>query len=289
MNNTRTEMTKNTLVLYHADCMDGYAAAWAAWKQLGNSAKYKAVRHHTPMPDFPDAAVIYIVDFCYPMETLVLAAKKASKIVVLDHHISAQKDFEKYQNKQSLPSNLEMSFIQEHSGCVISWKYFQGNTEVPLLLQHIEDHDLWNHQLPKTEEICRALYLRLPVNFYAFDKVKLSTLRREGELLVKQQKLNVARLFKARHKVVLNNKKGLAVNAPGMFSSDLGHELAEKSGTFGLTYFYHGKNQRYECGLRSIGDFDVSELAKEYGGGGHKNAAGFRVDQATFLSFLSAE
>jgi nanoRNase/pAp phosphatase (c-di-AMP/oligoRNAs hydrolase) len=27
--------------------------------------------------------------------------------------------------------------------------------------------------------------------------------------------------------------------------------------------------------LRSIGDFDVSELAKRYGGGGHKNSAGF--------------
>ncbi len=278
---------KNTLVLYHADCMDGYAAAWAVWKQLGNAAKYQAVRHHAPLPDFQAGTVIYIVDFCYPMEVLVSAAKKASKIVVLDHHISAQKDFETYQNKQCLPSNLEMKFIQQHSGCVITWQYFQGdNSELPVLLQHIEDHDLWKHQLPKTEEICRALYLRLPVNFYAFEKIKLSTLRREGELLIKQQRLNIARLFKARHKVKLNNQNGLAVNAPGMFSSDLGHQLAEKSGTFGLTYFYHGKHQRYECGLRSIGDFDVSELAKKYGGGGHKNAAGFRVDQATFLTFL---
>ena len=71
-----------------------------------------------------------------------------------------------------------------------------------------------------------------------------------------------------------------------MFSSDLGHKLAEKSGTFGLTYFYHGKRQCYDCGLRSIGDFDVSELAHQFGGGGHKNAAGFSVDQPTFLRFL---
>jgi phosphoesterase RecJ-like protein len=27
--------------------------------------------------------------------------------------------------------------------------------------------------------------------------------------------------------------------------------------------------------LRSIGDFDVSKIALEFGGGGHKNAAGF--------------
>ena len=277
---------KNIFVLYHADCMDGYAAAWAAWKVFANKAHYQAVRHYTALPFFPEGAELYIVDFCYPIDELVSAAQRASKIVVLDHHISAQKDFEAYQNHSTIPGNLEFNFVQSHSGCMIVWQYFQGEAEPPVLLRHIEDHDLWRHQLPKTEEICKALYLRLPVNFSAFEKIKLPALQREGTLLLKQQKLNVSRLLKAQHSVRLNNSKGLAVNAPFMFSSDLGHELAEKSGTFGLTYFYHGKRQRYECGLRSIDDFDVSVLALAFGGGGHKNAAGFSVDQATFLGFL---
>lgn len=277
---------KNILVLYHAECMDGYASAWATWKVFTNKAQYKAVRHNTPLPDFSDGVELYIVDFCYPIEVLVSAAQRASKITVLDHHISAQKEVEAYQQHSTLPSNLEINFVQSHSGCMIVWQYFQGDVEPPALLLHIEDHDLWRHQLPKTEAICKALYLRLPMNFSAFEKIKLPTLQREGALLVKQQQLNVSRLLKARHQVTLNNNQGLAVNAPPMFSSDLGHELAEKSGTFGLTYFYHGKRQCYECGLRSIGDFDVSELAHEFGGGGHKNAAGFSVDQATFLSFM---
>lgn len=277
---------KNILVLYHADCMDGYASAWAAWKKLGNKANYKAVRHQTPLPDFADGAIIYILDFCYAAEILVDAAKRASKIVVLDHHISAQNDFERYQQQHEIPDNLEVNFIQDHSGCIISWQYFMGETEAPFILKHIEDHDIWRHQLPKTEEISKALYLRLPVNFYAFEKIKLSTLRREGGLLLKQQNLNVSRLFKTRHSVTLNNLTGLAVNASPMFSSDLGHVLAEKSGTFGLTYYYHGKRQCYECSLRSIGDYDVSELAQKFGGGGHKNASGFNVDRAAFLSFI---
>ena len=276
----------NIVVFYHADCIDGYASAWATWKVFANKARYQAVRHNTPMPDFSNGTALYIVDFCYPIDELVLAAQKASKIVVLDHHISAQKDFEAYQKHSSIPSNLEVNIIQNHSGCMIVWQYFQGDIEPPVLLQHIEDHDLWRHQLPKTEEICKALYLRLPVNFSAFEKINRLTLQKEGAILMKQQQLNVNRLFKARHSIWLNNIKGLAVNAPSMFSSDLGHKLAEKSGTFGLTYFYHGKRQCYDCGLRSIGDFDVSELAHQFGGGGHKNAAGFSVDQPTFLRFL---
>lgn len=277
---------KDILVLYHAHCMDGYAAAWAAWKTLADRADYQAVRHQTPIPGFSDGAELYILDFCYSMKELVAAAKKASKIVVLDHHISAQKEFERYKKHSSIPSNLEIKFVQEHSGCMITWQYFQGDQEPPLLLSHIEDHDLWRHQLTKTEEITKALYLRLPLDFSDFEKIKLAELKQEGAILVTQQQLNISRLLKAQHSIVLNNKQGLAVNAPSMFSSDLGHALAEQSGSFGLTYYYHGKRQCYECSLRSIGDFDVSELARELGGGGHKNAAGFSIDQKTFLSFL---
>ena len=277
---------KNKWVLYHAHCMDGYAAAWAAWKVFGDSARYKAVQHHQPLPEFPKGIELYILDFCYPVEALVLAAERVSKIVVLDHHISAQKDFEAYLKHSTLPDKLQIEFTQSQSGCIIAWHYFHGDVDAPVLLQHIEDHDLWRHKLDKTEAICKALYLRLPVHFSAFEKIKLHTLRQEGRVLLKQQQLNVQRLLSTRHAVRLNNIEGLAVNASSVFASDLGHELAEISATFGLTYHYHGKRQCYECGLRSIGEFDVAKLAQSFGGGGHKNAAGFSVDQATFLSFF---
>lgn len=280
---------KNILVLYHADCMDGYAAAWAMWKFFFNKARYIPVRHQSAFPEFSEGTEIYIVDFCYPVEELLLAAQKAKKITVLDHHISAEKEFKAYQKHSKLPANIEVNFEQNHSGCMIAWQYFHKDIETPQLLKHIEDHDLWRHQLPKTEEISKALYLRLPLKFSLFEKIKLPTLLQEGTVLVKQQRLNVSRLLNARHAVSLNNCIGLAVNAPSMFSSDLGHELAKISGNYGLTYYFHGKRQCYECSLRSIGEFDVSELARQFGGGGHKNAAGFTVDQSTFLSFYNNE
>ena len=277
---------KNIWVLYHADCMDGYGAAWSAWKAFGELAYYKSVRHHQPLPQLPDNIELYILDFCYPMDVLVSTAQRVKRIVVLDHHISAQKDYEAYISHSTIPSNLDVNFVQEHSGCMIAWHYFQGNREPPKLLQHIEDHDLWLHQLAKTEAISKALYLRLPVNFAAFEKLKLHTLEQEGAILLKQQQLNIRRLVNTRHKVTLNGKEGLAVNAPGMFSSDLGHALANLSGTYGLTYSWHGQRQQYECGLRSIDKFNVSELAQVFGGGGHHNASGFNTDQETFLTFL---
>lgn len=283
---TGNDNKQKITVLYHADCLDGYAAAWSAWTSLGEKAHYQAVRHQVPMPDFPVGAVLYILDFCYPMEQLINATQKASKVVVLDHHISAQKDFEAYQG--DIPVNLQMSFNMQQSGCIMAWHYFQGDSAPPMLLQHIEDHDLWRHQLAHTEEITRALFLRRPLAFSSFEQIKLDVLYREGKILLKQHRKMVKTLLNSRHSIKLNGTVGLAVNAPGAFSSDLGQALAKLSGTFGLTYHYHGKRQCYECGLRSIGEFDVSQLAVCYGGGGHQNAAGFSIDSKDISSLFIA-
>ena len=79
---------------------------------------------------------------------------------------------------------------------------------------------------------------------------------------------------------------GLAANCPPHLTSDVGHELATKSGTFGLCWTLSQEGLVAKCSLRSNGDYDVSAIAKTFGGGGHRNAAGFEVDIQTLLSWL---
>ena len=78
---------------------------------------------------------------------------------------------------------------------------------------------------------------------------------------------------------------GLSANCPPHLHSDVGHELANQSGTFGLCWFIDKENV-CRCSLRSNGDYDVSTIAKAFGGGGHKNAAGFTIDIQTLLGWL---
>lgn len=53
-------------------------------------------------------------------------------------------------------------------------------------------------------------------------------------------------------------------NAPQFAASDVAAELVEKTG-FGTCYFEIEKN-RFQYFLRARGDFDVSEIAKKFGG-----------------------
>ena len=82
-------------------------------------------------------------------------------------------------------------------------------------------------------------------------------------------------------------KRGLAANCPPHLTSDVGHELAVQSGTFGLCWTLNQAKPVANCSLRSNGDYDVSAIAKAFGGGGHKNAAGFEVPIATLLGWLA--
>jgi nanoRNase/pAp phosphatase (c-di-AMP/oligoRNAs hydrolase) len=70
----------------------------------------------------------------------------------------------------------------------------------------------------------------------------------------------------------------LICDCPGQFASDVGNELAKLVGTYGATC-YHDTEGRLKVSLRSIGDYDVNEIAKQFGGGGHKNAAGFVMSE----------
>ncbi len=64
-------------------------------------------------------------------------------------------------------------------------------------------------------------------------------------------------------------------NLPYVFSSDAGHLMA-KGKPFAACYYDTPTGREFS--LRSTDEgLDVSEIAKMYGGGGHRNASGFRV------------
>ena len=81
------------IVLYHAECSDGFGAAWALWKKFP-SASFLPVKHgHPPPQDLKDRRVV-IVDFSYARPILEAMASETKELLVLDHHITAERTLE---------------------------------------------------------------------------------------------------------------------------------------------------------------------------------------------------
>lgn len=258
-------MTPFTHILYHAQCADGFGAAYAAWKVLGDSAEYLPVRHGEPPPELPATARVAMVDFSYHRPELEGMRARLSEFLVLDHHKSAQEEL----------SGLDYAHFDMHkSGARMAWEYWHPGQELPELLAYVEDRDLWRWSLPHSREVSLALQCH-PMEFPLWDELVVADLMAEGKAIVRFQNQQVARAVSRARLIEVGEWTVPVVNSC-LFQSEIGDDLcrAYPDAPFSAVYYLNQKNQQ-AWSLRSIGDFDVSEVARRFGGGGHRNAAGF--------------
>ena len=157
------------LVIYHAGCTDGFGAAWSAWKLLGDRAEYYAAKYGEPPPDVTGKNVI-VVDFSYDNATTKRLMKAAKGFFVLDHHKSAMVE---------LHDITCTHFDMNHSGAMLSWKFFHPGKDAPRMIKHIEDRDLWKWEIPYSKEFAAAFDM-VPFDFEEFDLTAIVNLRRQS-------------------------------------------------------------------------------------------------------------
>ena len=286
-------MNKNNidLVIYHRGCTDGFGSAFAVWKYFnGNnntriasttlSIEYISANYNEDPPDVRGRNVL-ICDFSYKYNVLLNMIEQANSLLVIDHHISAEKELKNIDNKYKL-------FDMNHSGAYLTWVYFFPNEEVPDLIKFIEDRDLWKHEIPNTHQFF-ALFKNLPFDFNIYNgllnKDSLNKAIKEGSILYNCDVLTVKRL--AKHsvckftKLVDGNYYNIAYLNSNMYKSELGNYLVEKQYPecdFAIIYSYDDKTNKTWFSLRSSDKkTDVSYIAKLYDGGGHRNAAGITL------------
>lgn len=290
---------RKSVVLYHANCTDGFAAAYAAWVALGDDAEYIPVKYGYAPPDVTDK-VVYILDFSYTPDEVHALAAKAYHVIMLDHHKTAMDQWshllvaDESGGMRFHRGGLDVVFDMERSGAQLAWDWFFPSVPRPHIIDHIGDRDLWKFALPGTRAVCAALnshkkdfqlwdYLAGPTRY-----VELLT---EGGAILRMQERQVADIASGPLRpveITLYSPDGLARTERGLAAnvreniSEVGNAIAEKSGTFALTFFIEG--DKAVCSLRSIGDYDVTPIAMNFGGGGHKNAAGFTVFVRQFLA-----
>lgn len=272
--------TSLPLCIYHANCTDGFAAAWAVRKHFGDGkVEFHEGRYGEAPPDVTGRRVI-IVDFSYKRDVLLNMIEQSSGLIVLDHHKSAQEDL------HALGFKAKAYFDMNKSGAMLAWEHFHPGEPAPLLFDYIQDRDLWQFNLPSTREVTAALF-SYPFDFTVWDGLIVSGIPRlinEGIALVRNQRANIDAFRTALPRMIqFGHHRVPIANVPWMFASDLGGELA-KGHPFAATYFDDSKGRKFS--LRSTPEgIDVSQVAAAFGGGGHRNAAGFTLTREEAIDF----
>lgn len=311
----------NPLVIYHADCADGFCAAFVAWTMLGNEAEYVPMKYGDILePARYLNREVYILDFSFLRETMDGIFEMAKYVVWLDHHKSAfemwlydKPDFpaEKFltdtdRSYAVYGSKKRIVLNNWKSGAMLAWEYFHPHEEIPILVQHIDDRDRWQFKIEGTREFMATLFSIKPWYFRQWrdllihPEIKRENLIKQGRIILRAHNQQIQDVAKNAMKCAIPvkvkdisgnwhdatyDKQGLAANCPPFLVSDLGHELATESETFGLCWYMDAQGV-VNCSLRSNGDYDVSAIAKSFGGGGHKNSAGFTVPIEQLIGWL---
>lgn len=303
------------LVMYHDHCTDGFGAAFAAWLALGeedteylpvNYGQIKTMSDLGNLPKNPlhDNTTIYILDFSLPKDVMEILMGMKCNIVWLDHHKTA---FEMWTGKYAHgdhyvenSSKHKIILDDNKSGAMLAWEHFFSADDVPMMIQHIDDRDRWQFKLAGTKEFHAYMASRKPWSFMMWDDIinameigiNDDDVYREGAAILRAHEQNVKTIVDVgiRDCQIIDEfdgtiLRGKAANCPPQFASDVGHELANRSETYGLCW-YMGRDGKIKCSLRSNGEYDVSAIAKSFGGGGHRNAAGFETTLDKLLSWL---
>lgn len=268
----------NHIIVYHDNCHDGITALWAALQAYPEAEAYPG-RYDVP-PDMEKlrGKDVIVVDFSWKRPVMLTLYHEVCKsLIVLDHHASAEKELE----------GLKFCiFDMERSGAGLAWDVLVGKTR-PALVKYVEDRDLWRFALPFSKAV-HAFCASFPLDLNhreMLSRRSVNDMIDAGEAILRYNR----RLVESATKHVRMERVGPwlvpAIASPCIeIVSDLGHALCQGH-PFAAIYTDRTDGSR-SYSLRSDGPDaqDVSEVAKSYGGGGHKNAAGFVLKNPKFNS-----
>lgn len=276
-------------VIYHHNCPDGFGSALCCHKYFKDLNMPQPIYYSGKYGDIPSIDDIMhknvlICDFSYKKDIIQKLLSVVKKLLILDHHKTAQEDL------KDVPDSNKV-FIMNHSASYITWMYFFRDTPIPRGILYIEDNDIWKKELQYTNEFTAFLTL-LPFTFDAYDKILddnyiLQEVIPQGSILIKKNNIVINNTIKyASPKFIQINDKYYFV--AHLNSTSLKSELGNKVFTeypninFSAIYSHNDYNNSTTFSLRSIDTAtDVSDIAKIYNGGGHRNASGMACNYIT--------
>lgn len=292
-------MGRKTVVLYHRADFDGLFCYQIAKRFYGDDAEYIGWDYGDPAPVVDDETHLVMLDIS--IDSLM----NHPRLNWVDHHKSA---IDKY--------GIKLGYqIDGVAACRLAWQYFGGVNSwplpttptkqdfvdrkviEPLAVRLVGEYDIWDKRDANAELFQHGLRSQ-----HLTDALWDSLLDMDDPVLAQEE---VIRLLEAgkiisyvreQEYAQVIKEQGFTMEWEGLtFLCCNSHELDIRSHLFveginlehdallGFTWNGVGKNWRVSMyGVPGKPDVDVSKIAVKYGGGGHKQACGFKSSTLPF-------
>ncbi len=294
------------VVIYHANCPDGWVSAVLACIALKDERTLFEPRTYEQAFD-PDTLHLYagkhvfILDFSLPKAALNMVANVSQFVTVMDHH----KTFAEAMGRDPLKSFClpircdggmgSLSYEPSKCGAQMTYDWFSSidihksfTEAVSLeLVNYVGDRDLWKWEMPQSKEI-NEFFGSIPKLFAPWRRQMLEFQHEEaqfrqveaGKALLSVKNQYIERLAESHFTATIAGYKGIPVCNTQNFQSEVGHRLIQLCPNAPFSAMYYDVNaevRKWSLRGRSSDDFDCTTVAKLWGGGGHAKACGFKT------------
>jgi oligoribonuclease NrnB/cAMP/cGMP phosphodiesterase (DHH superfamily) len=278
------------LIIYHGNCADGFTSAWLANMAYGEKHPDLAghipngwvVDHHAgvygkPPPDITGREV-YILDFSYPPEVMKVICDEALHVTHIDHHISAIKAMADFEHPR-----YECHFDDQRCGAWLTSKFFWPDRDPNRMTELVDDRDRWVFRFPQTRPFHASLFSR-PYAIGEWNKLnsEIPEAIMEGKAIDRKHFKDINELLDVCMQMELFDDVMVpVVNLPYTMASDACAIMLDRvpEAPYAVAWYMRADDKMvFSLRSRADEDVDVSVIAKKFGGGGHKNAAGCATD-----------
>jgi len=284
-------MTYDAVCIYHASDLDGKcsAAITAKYFRERDLKIYLIGANYGDEPPYeklselldPTWGGLLIVDFSYPRKDM-LKLCETYFVHWIDHHITA---IEEMKGTAAIVGMRDPNF----AACELTWKYLFPKENMPWAVKMLGRYDVWDHSVSDVLPFQYGMRLHRTDLPYALDfwfdllskrsYAKSKKILEEGRVVLRYiTQDNRVYAERCAFHLTFAGRKALAVNRL-LTNSKIFDAVPRDRDVEILITFGWMKNTWYVSLYAAHDGINVGEIAKQFGGGGHAGAAGFKAEE----------
>lgn len=298
-------MKTTDIIIYHADCADGMAAAWVAREAILRKRpctdlkllpmSYKQVFDYDLLFNATaDEVHLSILDFSLPLIDLIELYDecKFQSLTYIDHHPTGQillTDAEQ-RFKDLIPEvNCIFRTGPGVSGCSIAWNHYFPDLPMPNGILRIADRDTWTFSYDDSKffHTFAANFLTMPYMWNeVFDDSKFDRWVDAGKN-IRLYINNLVNKYADKEKwkrIEYNGLPGAVLNINRELVSDVSSKILDLNSDIKFVICFQVLPEKIKFDFRSRaneGVFNCGGTAAMFGGGGHVGSAGVEVEKSS--------
>lgn len=237
---------------------------------------------------------VWMVDFCLQPFSDMNRLNRKAPLVWIDHHKTALEEYQKYLDDDYIHIDGLRKIGQ--AGCELTWQYCFKDEDVPRVVHLLGRYDVWDLYSPEVLQFQMGMrfkdfsldhqFWNIVLDIDSPEEYKQGIINDTieiGQTIIQWEDVRAKEYCKAYGiETFLNGYRAMALNI-GRSNSQFFQAGFDKENYDIFIYFCRLPSRKWTVGLIANNDYvDVGEIAKSFGGGGHKSASGFTTDSLPF-------